>query len=149
MAGATGPQQNATSVPAAAMAHIVMMGRSFLVPLLAISTISVHMADSGFRFLPGFLDFLIWPRCRLLFGTHLTAIMFVLQLLAVLTLAYMNGPKWINPLFKQIFTAQSAVLTVLKFAELTVCPGLLDVLINTSPPSISFFESLPDAKVKT
>ncbi|KAJ8108984.1 hypothetical protein OPT61_g7790 [Boeremia exigua] len=49
-----------------------------------------------------------------------------------------------NRLFAQLFFAVNVVSDVAAAASLTFCPGLLEALNAKSPPSVSWFKSLPD-----
>lgn len=71
-----------------------------------------------------------------------------ITLLISLIWIFMSIPSHINPLFHQIISSLTVLRQLFDIAELSFCPGLFDALAQPTPPSVNFFEALPELNVK-
>jgi Pyruvate/2-oxoacid:ferredoxin oxidoreductase delta subunit len=56
--------------------------------------------------------------------------------------ACINVKSYINPRFRYVLDSPSTVAALFSLANITFCPGLLDVVQSVSAPPLSWFESL-------
>jgi hypothetical protein len=59
--------------------------------------------------------------------------------------AAIEAPGWINPLFKQVVPDLATLSGLMAIASLAFSPGLLEVVQYATPPSPSWFQTLPTA----
>lgn len=75
---------------------------------------------------------------------HSLTTMTLLELVIALVWACLLVPGGKNQLFVQLFFAVDVVSDLAAAASLSFCPGLLEVLNATSPPTVAWFKQLPD-----
>lgn len=52
-------------------------------------------------------------------------------------------PKLKNPVFDMVLTSSAVIAQLMSSSLIAFAPGLLDVLLSETPPSVSYFLSLP------
>ena len=66
-----------------------------------------------------------------------------MDLITSVTWASVNVPSYISPYFRIVLPSQAVLSEMLGAAGLEFCPGLFEVLKSETPPSCTWFESLP------
>jgi hypothetical protein len=68
----------------------------------------------------------------------------LIQVIATLIWACLSVPTYKNGLFTSLFFDKTVIVEIMMSASLSFCPGLLDAIQATAPPTLSWWKSLPD-----